>query len=356
MPTQPCIGFPADALGSDGDAAQDLQNQIIYYPKANGTWANATAYPFVGPVGPGLLTGNGAPNNSVGAPGNGYADLSSNANTYVKNSSNTWVQVGQIIGAQGVPGPSGQSIPSLASQSYVLGPVAANAAAFTLSGTPQQVPYAGGTATWQFVPQVSTSFAGATLVLSSAGSPGATTYSLVDTTANATRWSQTVSSFGTITNYTASVPLTTGNTHVWTVTGSGSALLQILPVYFQPASAGVTTTYGPLFANNYTTAPTSTTNMFVGGNTSATQYMGLIKSAFLYGAQFTNTGSSAATVGLYNSAGTLLYSVSVPANSTQPFLVGPYTVNQYVLPAGYYTWRVTSSSAGYVSVLPQLCL
>lgn len=356
MVMQPTIGFPPDSLGADGDGAQDVKNRITYYPKASGTWANATAYAYQGQVGPSPLVGSGPPSNSIGSPGQGYFDLSSAGGTYIKSSQNVWAQSGQIIGAQGVPGPSGQSVPAMTSQAYTFAPIASNGTALALSGTSQQIPTAGSTQPWYFVPQAATTFAGATFVLSSANSPGSATFNLYDETAQTTRYSYTISTAGTISVQTASVGLVTGNVHSFRVSGSGNAFVQASPFFLQPGSTGINTPFAPLFQCTFATAPTSATAIFVGSQTNVAQYMGMPKSGFLYGAQLINTGGSTATVGLYTSGGTLIYSTSVSNGQTTPLTVGPFAVNQYTLAAGNYTWRVTSSATGYVSVLPQICL
>jgi hypothetical protein len=357
MATLPCLGFPSDSLGSNGDAAQDLQNRIIYFPKANGTWVGAPAYAFQGQVGPSLQYSNGTPSNSVGSPGQGIADLST-GNTYIKGSNNQWGSpVGKIVGAQGVAGPSGQSVPALNSVSTACGPMACNATALALSGTPQNIPAPGTTQPLYFVPQTATTFTGAILVLSSANTPGATTYNLVDVTANTTKWSYTISTYGTVVLPAANVALTPGNTHAWTVSGSGNAFVQATPFLQQASTVPMGINYLPLLGYNFTSAPTSSTVLVIPGGSQAagvSSYLGIPKTGFLYGVTLYNPGNVSVTFTLNNSAGTQVWSATCSAGGGTILNFGPYTPTTATLPAGYYTWRVTSSSTGYFGAQAQV--
>lgn len=352
-------GAPSAALGADGDYYFQIDptagGRFIVGPKANGAWPSTVAS-LRGSTGPFTLHGNGAPSSTLGAQGQGYVDMAT-GNTYVKTVSGWGSAIGNILGPQGINGPSGQSVPSLAATSFSVGPMAANATAIALSGSQQALPAPGTTQPAYFTPALATTLVAATFVLSSANNPNNVTFYLVDATAGATRYQYTIGTAGTVANQlNLSVGLVQGNLHYWAVTGSGNAFVQATPVFAQPSSQPIGVTYAPQFANGAALTPTTATAFTVPGTTNIAAYMGVPKTAFLYSASVYNTAGSNATIGLYNAAGTLVWSTSVPAGTNTPTLLGPFGPSTAVLPANYYTWRVTCGSPGFFGVLPQICL
>lgn len=63
-------GAPSNTIGINGDFANDIANQVMYGPKANGVWPVGVSYKGSnGASGSTILTTSGAPSNSVGNNG-----------------------------------------------------------------------------------------------------------------------------------------------------------------------------------------------------------------------------------------------------------------------------------------------
>lgn len=123
-------GAPAGTLGHDGDFYLDTAADILYGPKASGTWpmpgtslvgpagrtgSTGPAGPqgFAGPQGPAgadgstVLNGTGAPASSLGHDGDFYIDTAANA-LYGPKAGGAWPAVGvSLVGPSGGQGPQG---------------------------------------------------------------------------------------------------------------------------------------------------------------------------------------------------------------------------------------------------------
>ena len=109
-------GAPANGFGTDGDFANDADAQVMYGPKAGGTWPAGKSYKGTngtpgtnGTNGSKWLTGSTVPAAGTGADGDFY--LRSNGDYYGPKASGAWgAVVGSLKGPAGSGGGSGGGV------------------------------------------------------------------------------------------------------------------------------------------------------------------------------------------------------------------------------------------------------
>jgi hypothetical protein len=337
-------GTPADATGVDGDMSFDYTNRIQWGPrglKSTGSWAG-TAVNASGPTGPGVLTGTGAPANSLGNTGNMYVDATQ-GNTYLKGAS-SWSLVGALP-----PGPTGpQGFTTLSTQSAGNG-VTVAMSGVTLSSTPVAAYVPGTTqpaiANYNFASQ---------LVGFSITNPGsAVTLSLVNTTAGTTVYSASIAANLTTGNafLLGTYPMPASANYQWQASGSGTASFCLTPLYLMPAaSAGYNISNLPTVAISASQTFSSTATQLRYPGTTVGNAFRMAKGGALYGATLLNQTTAALTFAFNYSTNAgnsyaVLYSVSVPANSSTT--VGPFNQAQYAMvSAAIAYWSVTGTGTG----------
>jgi hypothetical protein len=350
-------GQPDDAVGAVGDICWDTQNRVTWVKQANNTWVGG-AYSNIGPTGPAMLSGTGAPASGIGQAGNGYTDTAT-GNTYLKSSSG-WALTGSIIGPTGPQGPS-----TLGSAGLAIGP-APSASAFAAGSTPGVLPLANnGQTPCQFLPTSASAFMGATLGnLYSA----AVTFELYNQTTSTSVMTQAVAS-GTITTIgqfsATQYPLTANNVYVWRVTTgtAGSVPVYILPTYLTPSnspSASVTYTGTAGFSANTTFTSTQVIAPVMGNTTAVPWEIRPFRSAYVYQvvATFTPSGSTPSSASLSlafyaQGPNTTQATYTVTATGLPQIIANLQSTALPMTPNGtQYYWKVSSASSvtGYLSI------
>lgn len=100
-------GAPDGSLGFTGDFYINKLNYSIYGPKLSGLWGSSTS--LIGPTGPrgnSILNGNGPPDNSIGINGDFYINKLTE-DIYGPKSSGLWGSSTSLIGPDGSIGPIG---------------------------------------------------------------------------------------------------------------------------------------------------------------------------------------------------------------------------------------------------------
>jgi hypothetical protein len=102
-------GPPANTLGNDGDFYIDTTAEVLYGPKAGGIWPTP-GVSLIGPPGTNgstILSGSGAPSNSLGNDGDFYIDTAAEV-LYGPKAGGAWPAAGvSLVGPPGVPGQNG---------------------------------------------------------------------------------------------------------------------------------------------------------------------------------------------------------------------------------------------------------
>jgi hypothetical protein len=300
-------GQPSDSVGVAGDLNWDTTNRITWGPKtSSNTWAG-TAYSNIGPTGPAMLSGTGAPGSGLGQIGNGYTDVAT-GNTYLKSSSG-WALTGNILGPTGNTGAQGFS--SLSNQATSFGGVVQSVSQ-TLTSTAQTMQNSGST----LPAYVSFPQASAFMGISAANNGVACVVSLVDTTTNTAVY--TSSSIAANSNFTTGLltsttyPIVANRLYQWMVTGSGSSNIGINTFFLQPS---VLTTAGTGILSGYFSPASSTLSstvqyFYLGGtlntsNAKTSAYTplragGLMGATALYVPSAAGAASATATFTLYS--------------------------------------------------------
>jgi hypothetical protein len=111
---------PTSGLGKNGDFFLKTDTMTIFGPKINGSWP-VTGTSLIGPQGPagtggsggntnGIISGSGAPSNSLGINGDYYIDTNSaRLNFYGPKLSGTWPSGTPLIGTNGTNGTNGSN-------------------------------------------------------------------------------------------------------------------------------------------------------------------------------------------------------------------------------------------------------
>lgn len=110
------LAAPSNAVGRNGDFFLNTNTNTFYGPKAGGIWP--TGFSIVGPAGTAgtngtngnsFRSGTGTPSNALGINGDFYLDTATNI-VYGPKASGTWPGTGvSIVGPTGPQGPSGNS-------------------------------------------------------------------------------------------------------------------------------------------------------------------------------------------------------------------------------------------------------
>jgi len=391
-------GQPDDSVGAANDYAIDPANRFLWGPKTT-TWAG-TAISIVGPTGPGLLAGQGAPAAGTGIVGNAYVDTltgdlwgpkTAPASWPASPSSNLMGPAGSILRygtgpasssnppkqadgdsyidqqantlsgprANGVwpapislVGPPGPTLDVLTSQSVGLGP--SFSCTVAVGTTPVNGVYPGTTQPVVFAP----TYGSALMGLSYTNPGGAVTLSLVDQTTSSVVYS--VSATGNLTSNAGQFavnqyPMVANHQYVWQVTSSTAATANIWvqPMYLMPAASPSYNVSSVGTAQKTNTTFTATQiNLTAGGSTVAQSYK-FPKAGAVYSVTANNTNAAALTIYLSNAAGTKILTLTAPANAITTF--GPYTASQYPMVANtQYYWLVSGSGTGSIFIDMQM--
>lgn len=339
----PSASNPSTQVDGDFYIQTDVLPNLMFGPRAGGVWPTQG----VAVNGGVILSGNGPPQDNVGAPGDVYYDLQ-NAFFYPGKTLQGWVTT--PISIVGPTGPSIQAQPQLGTYTASNGP-AVQISAVTATSTPQIMPQAGTAVAGYHIPLTDSAFMGATVV--SYGTSGGTlTFTLYDQTAGVNVYSTTAAK-GTVNTVgmfgTTQYPMTKGHVYVWNVTGSSvAAYASVAPQYLLPSSAQVSVSgYAPFYLPTSTlsnTAQTMTPPSLAGN----TQYYRRPFGSYLYSAQVIVTGTGSATCnfgGVFNT-GALAGSADGAAYNFGPFGVS----TAYLAANTNYTWTVTGSGSASVYI------
>ena len=399
-------GQPSDSVGVAGDLDWDTTNRIVWLKQANNSWVGGQ-YSNIGPTGPAMLAGSGAPTASYGQIGNGYVDATS-GNIWLKSSSG-WAQTGTInvntnysAVLQGAGPPNASTAPTVAvGQMYldttnsllyppataatytgftatpinVVGPTGASAQVQPALGNLASVwgpgsvlnGVAGGTTyiptqnaglnnAAVYVPPVNSSVTG--VQVTNFSNTGKTVYLyLADSTGavfvNVNAGNGVAS--GTVVNYlytAGTYSMTAGSTYTWMagLASAGTIYCAVNPIYTLP-STGPGISYYPMAVNLTpgTAYTLSTSNQYLGtaGATSQQWYYKYNLASYLYGLQATVTGSGTVQLVLYNTSGSaaIWTSPAITLSTTaQTLNYGPFGVGTApILSGNNCSWAVIGS-------------
>ena len=361
-------GQPSDSVGVDGDLNWDTSNRITWGPKGKvnpGSWAG-TAYSNIGPAGPAMLSGIGAPASGFGQNGNGYTDVAS-GQTYYK-SNNAWTPAGSIVGPQGLAGAPGQAAAPFAGA--MQGPAAILSGVTTLSATPTVMSKQTSADAAIYVPSAPSYFLGGCLYVAT----GTVVVELYDQTAgvsifkSASYSTNSILPLGPLPAASAAAggyPLTAGNTYVWRATGSGAAVVSIDPIYFDSVSVPLALGGTSLISGFNFPAPQSTTTAQIaklGNSTTAYRYLRAGSRSYLHQAVITNNSTSGyvtaycAVVASGGASGTVL-ATAIDAGGAlrqvQPgetFTTPVYGTLYQFAAATNYSWFTNGTATGPVTI------
>lgn len=346
-------GQPSDAVGVDGDLNWDTANRITWGPKGRvtaGSWVG-TAYSNIGPTGPALLTGTGAPASNYGQNGNGYADLAT-GQTYSKGN-NSWSQVGSIAGPPGDPTLAFQPA-AMVNYANAFGPSAAvNGQSIPTTTSPMFFP--GTSIPHTFSPKVDSALTGAMVVNYNATGQTVGVF-LVDVASGAIVANLGGQAAGALNAYSypsTQYVLKAGKQYQWSIqraSAAGVAYAAVMPSYLTPSATPSSLSYPSQFIVNTSTtvAKSASIDLSAPGMPSTTiGYYRNAAASFLYYVDITIAGSGQVQFYLYNlvtsanfwTSGTAFYPTLSSTPTTYTYGPFPYSAWPFV-PANNYKLSV----------------